>query len=160
MLPSVLRISNRVLPAILTISRNESIAVGSVRPGMILKIEGAYVEVKKYDHKKEGRGGAMGAIEYVDLNSSKIGRVKLGVQQRMDKPDLTKIKLSVQYIDKEKGVIVAADENYEQHEIPLKLAQGAEGFLEPSTTIGLSLDGDVAVKIALPTNVITQIKKQ
>jgi translation elongation factor P/translation initiation factor 5A len=127
---------------------------------MILKIEGAYVEVKKYDHKKEGRGGAMGAIEYVDLNSSKIGRVKLGVQQRMDKPDLTKIKLSVQYIDKEKGVIVAADENYEQHEIPLKLAQGAEGFLEPSTTIGLSLDGDVAVKIALPTNVITQIKKQ
>ena len=140
--------------------RYESIAVGSVRPGMILKIDGSYVEVKKYEHKKEGRGGAMGAIEYVDLNSSKVGRVKLGVQQRMDKPDLQKIRLSVQYVDKDNGVIVASDENYEQHEIPLKLAQGAEGFLEPSMAIGLSLDGTVPVKIALPTNVITQIKKQ
>ena len=142
------------------IVRRESIAVGSVRPGMILKIDGSYVEVKKYEHKKEGRGGAMGAIEYVDLNSSKVGRVKLGVQQRMDKPDLEKIRLSVQYVDKDNGVIVASDENYEQHEIPLKLAQGAESFLEPNTSIGLSLDGNVAVKIALPTNVITQIKKQ
>jgi translation elongation factor P/translation initiation factor 5A len=145
---------------LMTLVRFESIAVGSVRPGMILKIDGSYVEIKKYEHKKEGRGGAMGAIEYVDLHSSKIGRVKLGVQQRMDKPDLTKIKLSVQYLDKEKGVIVAADENYEQHEIPLKLALGAETFLEPGTTIGISLDGDIPVKVALPTNVITQIKKQ
>jgi translation elongation factor P/translation initiation factor 5A len=142
------------------VTRFESIAVGSVRPGMILKIDGAYVEVKKYEHKKEGRGGAMGAIEYVDLNNSKMGRVKLGVQQRMDKPDLQKVRLSVQYVDRDNGVIVAADENYEQHEIPLRLAQGAENFLEPNTSIGLSLDSGTPVKIALPTNVITQIKKQ
>lgn len=143
-----------------TITRQESISVGSVRPGMILKIDGSYVEVKKYEHKKEGRGGAMGAIEFVDLNTAKIGRVKLGVQQRMDKPDLQKLRLSVQYVDKDNGIIVASDENYEQHEIPLKLAQGAEGFLEANTSIGLSLDGTVPVKIALPTNVLTQLKKQ
>ena len=29
---------------------------------MILKMDGAYVEVKKYEHKREGRGGAMGAV--------------------------------------------------------------------------------------------------
>ena len=142
------------------VSRFESIAVGSVRPGMILKIDGSYVEVKKYEHKKEGRGGAMGAIEYVDLISSKMGRIKLGVQQRMDKPDLQKVRLSVQYVDKDNGIIVASDENYEQHEIPVRLAQGAENYLEPNTSIGLSLDGGIPVKIALPTNVINQIKKQ
>ena len=42
--------------------RYESISVGSVRAGMILKIDGAYVEVKKYEPKREGRGGAMGAV--------------------------------------------------------------------------------------------------
>jgi translation elongation factor P/translation initiation factor 5A len=140
--------------------RFESISVGAVRPGMILKMDGAYVEVKKYEHKREGRGGAMGAIEFVDLNTSKIGRVKLGVQQRLDKPDLEKTKLTVQYVDKDKGVIVVADENYEQMELPIKLAQGAENMLDPGTVIGVSLDGDVAVKLALPTNIITQIKKQ
>lgn len=29
---------------------------------MILKMDGAYVEVKKYEPKREGRGGAMGAV--------------------------------------------------------------------------------------------------
>lgn len=142
------------------IVRYESISVGAVRPGMILKMDGSYVEVKKYEHKREGRGGAMGAIEYVDLNSSKIGRVKLGVQQRLDKPDLDKTKLTVQYIDQDRGIIVLADENYEQKEIPTKLAQGAEALLEPGTVIGVAFDGDVPVKLALPTNIITQIKKQ
>ena len=113
-------------------------------------------------------------IEYVDLNTSKIGRVKLGVQQRIEsmtfvslsysnystEPDLEKTKLSVQYLDKEKGVIVAADENYEQFEIPLKLAQGAEPFLEPGTTIGVSLDGGVPIKLALPANILALSKKQ
>jgi translation elongation factor P/translation initiation factor 5A len=140
--------------------RYESISVGGVRPGMILKMDGSYVEVKKYEHKREGRGGAMGAIEYIDLNTSKIGRVKLGVQQRLDKPDLEKTKLTVQYIDQDRGVIVLADENYEQKEIPTKLAQGAESLLEPGTVIGVAFDGEVHVKIALPTNIITQIKKQ
>jgi hypothetical protein len=42
--------------------RFESISVGSVRAGMILKMDGQYVEVKKYEPKREGRGGAMGAV--------------------------------------------------------------------------------------------------
>jgi hypothetical protein len=29
---------------------------------MILKIDNTYVEVKKYEPKREGRGGAMGAV--------------------------------------------------------------------------------------------------
>lgn len=29
---------------------------------MILKIDDSYVEVKKYEPKREGRGGAMGAV--------------------------------------------------------------------------------------------------
>ncbi len=107
------------------------------------------------------------------MSTSKVGRVKLGVQQRMDsmfmficvmnscvEPDLEKYKLEVQYIDKDRGVIVASDENYEQKELPLKLAQGAESHLEPGTVIGVSMDGDVAVKLALPTTILTQIKKQ
>lgn len=74
-------------------------------------------------------------------------------------PDLEKTKLTVQYIDKEKGVIVVADENYEQKDLPIKLAQGAEGLLEPGTVIGVALDGDIPVKLALPTNILAQIKK-
>jgi len=66
----------------------------------------------------------------------------------------------VQYVDKEKGLIVAADEEYEQHEIPLKLVQGAEGLLEPGMQIGLTKDGDVPLKVALPTQILTAIKKQ
>lgn len=42
--------------------RFESISVGSVRAGMILKLDGQHVEVKKYEPKREGRGGAMGAV--------------------------------------------------------------------------------------------------
>ena len=42
--------------------RFESISVGSVRAGMILKMDDQYVEVKKYEPKREGRGGAMGAV--------------------------------------------------------------------------------------------------
>ena len=29
---------------------------------MILKLDNCYVEVKKYEPKREGRGGAMGAV--------------------------------------------------------------------------------------------------
>lgn len=29
---------------------------------MILKLDNSYVEVKKYEPKREGRGGAMGAV--------------------------------------------------------------------------------------------------
>jgi hypothetical protein len=29
---------------------------------MILKLDGQHVEVKKYEPKREGRGGAMGAV--------------------------------------------------------------------------------------------------
>jgi hypothetical protein len=29
---------------------------------MILKMDNSYVEVKKYEPKREGRGGAMGAV--------------------------------------------------------------------------------------------------
>lgn len=57
-------------------------------------------------------------------------------------------------------MIIAADDNYEQHEIPLKLAQGAESMLEAGTVIGVSMDGPVAVKIALPVNILAQLKKQ
>ena len=41
--------------------------MGSVRAGMILKLDGAYVEVRKYEHKREGRGGAMGAVRMLQL---------------------------------------------------------------------------------------------
>lgn len=33
-------------------------------------------------------------------------------------PELEKLRLTVQFVDKERGVIVASDEEYEQHEIP------------------------------------------
>jgi hypothetical protein len=57
------RISRRdVLSALKQSIRFESISVGSVRAGMILRLEGQYVEVKKYEPKREGRGGAMGAV--------------------------------------------------------------------------------------------------
>ena len=72
---------------------------------------------------------------------------------------MEKLRFTVQFVDKDKGVIVVADENYEQHEIPLKLAQGAETMLEAGTSIGVSMDGPVAVKIALPTNILSQLKK-
>ena len=48
--------------ALRQIVRFESISVGSIRAGMILKLDGQYVEVKKYEPKREGRGGAMGAV--------------------------------------------------------------------------------------------------
>lgn len=75
-------------------------------------------------------------------------------------PELEKLRLTVQFVDKERGVIVASDEEYEQHEIPLKLAQGAEALLEAGTPIGLTRDGEVPIKISLPTNILTQIRKQ
>lgn len=75
-------------------------------------------------------------------------------------PDLEKHRLTVQFVDKERNVVVAADENYEQHEIPLKLVQGAENLLEPGVALGLTTDGDVPIKVSLPTNVLTQIRKQ
>ena len=95
----------------------------------------------------------------MDLNTAKIGRLKLGVQQRLEKPELERRKLSVQFVDKERGVIVAADENYEQFELPLKLAAGAETLLEPGTALGVTLDGETPVKIALPSNILNMVKK-
>lgn len=55
-------IIRRSLPALSQSIRFESISVGAVRAGMILKLDGNYVEVKKYEPKREGRGGAMGAV--------------------------------------------------------------------------------------------------
>ena len=55
-------IKNTTSPAIYRTLRFESISVGSVRAGMILKMDDQYVEVKKYEPKREGRGGAMGAV--------------------------------------------------------------------------------------------------
>jgi translation elongation factor P/translation initiation factor 5A len=75
-------------------------------------------------------------------------------------PDLTKLRLTVQYVDKEHGVVVASDENYEQHEFPVKLISGAEGLLEPGTQVGLTKDGETPLKVALPTQILTAIKKQ
>ena len=63
-------------------------------------------------------------------------------------------------MDKEKGVIVAADEAYEQHEFPIKLVAGAENLLEPGTQLGLTKDGEIPLKVALPTQILTAIKKQ
>jgi len=66
----------------------------------------------------------------------------------------------VQYVDKERGVVVASDEEYEQHEFPLKLVAGADNLLEPGTQVGLTKDGEVPLKVALPTQILTAIKKQ
>jgi hypothetical protein len=57
-------------------------------------------------------------------------------------------------------MVVASDEEYEQHEFSLKLVQGAEQLLEPGTPIGLAKDGDVPLKVSLPPNILTAIKKQ
>jgi hypothetical protein len=57
-------------------------------------------------------------------------------------------------------MVVAADDNYEQHEFPTKLIAGAESLLEPGTQLGLTKDGDIALKVALPTQILTAIKKQ
>ena len=59
--------------------RLESISVGSVRAGMILKLDGQHVEVKKYEPKREGRGGAMGAVRilfgfYIESSLDRICR--------------------------------------------------------------------------------------
>jgi translation elongation factor P/translation initiation factor 5A len=78
----------------------------------------------------------------------------------ISEPDLTKLRLTVQYVDKERSVVVAADEEYEQHEVPIKFVQGAEALLEPGTQIGLTKDGEVPLKVSLPTQILTAIKKQ
>ena len=75
-------------------------------------------------------------------------------------PELTKLRLTVQYVDKARNVVVASDEEYEQHEVPLKLLSGAESLLEPGTQIGLTKDGEIPLKVALPTQILTAIKKQ
>lgn len=73
---------------------------------------------------------------------------------------MDKLRLTVQYVDRERGVVVASDENYEEHEIPVRLVQGAEAKLEPGTPLGLSKDGTVPVKVSLPANVLAEIRKQ
>ena len=78
----------------------------------------------------------------------------------VSEPELTKLRLTVQYLDKDRGVVVAADDEYEQHEFPLKLVQGAETLLEPGTQIGLTKEGEVPLKVALPTQILAAIRKQ
>ena len=98
--------------------------------------------------------------------------MKLGVQQRIEsmltlfheintaEPELDKQRLTVQYVDKERGVVVASDESYEEHEIPIKLVQGAETLLEPGTSLSLARDGSVPVKVSLPATLMAEIRKQ
>jgi hypothetical protein len=59
--------------------RFESISVGSVRAGMILKLDGQHVEVKKYEPKREGRGGAMGAVCNIGILSISFTRLNMSI---------------------------------------------------------------------------------
>jgi translation elongation factor P/translation initiation factor 5A len=74
-------------------------------------------------------------------------------------PDLEKVRLTVQYVDRERGVVVASDDDYEEHEIPIRLVLGAEALLEPGTALGLSKDGTVPVKVSLPANILAGLRK-
>lgn len=46
---------------------------------MILKLDGQYVEVKKYEPKREGRGGAMGAVCNIAILSISFTRLSMSI---------------------------------------------------------------------------------
>eukprot|EP00386_Alphamonas_edax_P009308 GDKI01030652.1.p2 GENE.GDKI01030652.1~~GDKI01030652.1.p2 ORF type:complete len:138 (+),score=54.11 GDKI01030652.1:201-614(+) len=119
-----------------------------------------YCEVTEYRCIKQARGGAYAGIEYIELSQQKPGHAKFGASAKVNKVEGERLQCNVLFVDKEANKVMVADESFDQIEVPLNLLAGAEEFLEPGTPIGVLKWEDDIVKIHLPANILSKLKKK
>merc|ERR1712113_409999 len=121
----------------------------AVRKGMICRIGSKYCEVKDWQPSRSGRGAASYGVVYEELDTGKEVNQKYSAATKWTKVEADKVDCQVMYLTgdrKEDKIVVLADEEYNEMEIPLARFIGKQDVSEGKKVV-VHKDGDEIVKL-------------
>ena len=127
------------------------IPVTEVRKGMYIKIEDKYGEVKVFHPHKQGRGAASYNVTYDELDTGKERLHKFTASSKVTRIEPDREECQVLYTKgsgKEEKIVVLADAEYNEVEVPLAYFQGHSSVPDGATATLYKDDNDI-IKIVL-----------
>ncbi|CAE7565329.1 efp [Symbiodinium pilosum] len=127
-------------------STREVIAITEVRKGMIIKIEDKYCEVKEWQPHKQGRGAAAYNVTYNELDTGKERLHKFTSASKVPKVDPDREECQVLYTKGsgvEEKIVVLADAEYNELELPLARFVGHSSVPDGSSALLYKDDGEI-----------------
>lgn len=137
-----------------------SFAGSSLKAGMVFLHSDKYCEVISNRQVKQGRGSASIQLEYIDLSSKKQMTLNLPIGAKVEKVDLERQTNLFQYLDEDSRELVVSDHNFEESRIPMALASDGAKLLEPGDELQIFYHDRTIVKIGLPNNITSRMKKK
>ena len=141
--------SLRGLRHVRAFATRENLNVTDVRKGMILRFDDRYCLVKDWQAHKQGRGAAAYNVTYDELDTGKERKHKFGSDARVVRVDPDRQECQVMYVrgaGKEEKIVVLADDEFNEIEIPLARFIGHSTVAE-GASVTLYKDEEELVKI-------------
>ena len=138
--------SAQILSKYRAFSTRELIAITDVRKGMTIKIEDKYCEVKEWNPHKQGRGAAAYNVTYDELDTGKEKLHKFTSSSKVFKIEPDREECQVLYTKgsgKEEKIVVLADAEYNEVEVPLAHFQGHSSVPDGATALLYKDDGEI-----------------
>merc|ERR1711920_577092 len=130
-------------------SSSEPVDIEKVRKGMMVKIGSKYCEVKEWGQSGTGRGAKSYGVIYEELDTGKEINNKFPASTRWTKIEPDRIDCTIMYLTgdkKEDKIVVLADEDFNEVELPLSRFYGKQDVSEGKKVV-LSKDGEEIVRV-------------
>mmetsp|Transcript_33035 Transcript_33035/g.60579 ORF Transcript_33035/g.60579 Transcript_33035/m.60579 type:complete len:165 (+) Transcript_33035:80-574(+) len=128
-------------------STRTPITSGDARKGMVIYLDGRYLEVNDWWQTGQGRQTRGHQINYEECDTGKTGTVKLPT--KLTRVECDREELEVMYVDSDAKKVVLADENY--NEVELDVSRFLTGTPTDGQKVLLWKDDDTIVKVHVRT---------
>ena len=127
------------------------LTINDLKVGTIFKYQNEPYEVLKSTHTHMGRGGATVSVKIKSLSSGKVLAINFKSADKFAEANIEQKQITFLYQDE--AVAYFMDENYEQFNLPLKIAGLAGNFLKNGEMVNVSYFEDQPIKINLPIKI-------
>lgn len=124
----------------------------SIRPGMILEIDGGLWRVMKTQHVTPGKGVACMQVEMRNVETGTKNNTRFNSTERVERVTLS--QRPMQFLYEEGGTYHFMDmETYEQLALGEELLEQAKPYLLPEMEVVVEMYGDKPLNVQLPKTV-------
>ena len=137
-----------------------SVSVTTAPKGTVILHDGKYFDIVSNESKHIARQAGFVKVEATEVLSGKKEYLQFSANGKVHKVDIIKEPTQVQYIDKSSGMVVVADADYNQLEIPIQFFKEVLAFLEPGTQVTVNRDAeqDTIVKCQFPSPLLQKAR--
>ena len=120
------------------------------RKGMVLDVEGSFMQIVDFLHVKPGKGGAFIRTKLKNLSSGSVIDKTFRSGEKLGKPDLEEKKMQFLYSSGEEHYFMDS-ETYEQTFLTDEQLGSNKNFLKEGITIGILFHNNSPLTVELPT---------